>query len=119
MSKEEIKELKKGSPVGSIFDFSDKFSPMLVKELRQGIRSIGFAGAFITLQAILSVILFLMIFDTNQSDPSLISATIFYTFAIAVCGLQPLRGANAIASEVGGDTIDLPLEYRCYYGRHQ
>jgi hypothetical protein len=38
-------------------DFSDRLSPMLVKELRQGLRTKAFIGVFLALQIILGVIL--------------------------------------------------------------
>ncbi len=112
MSKEETKALKKLSPVGKIFDFPERWSPMLVKELRQGLRSISFAGLFITLQAILCFIIFIILSDFSGSgvgSTSAVSGVIFGIYAVAVCALQPLRGFNAISAEINGDTIDLVL----------
>lgn len=112
MSKEEIKELKKQSPVGRIFDFPELWSPMLVKELRQGLRSISFAGIFITMQMILCFIIFLMLVMSDASSngsADAVSGVIFVIYALVVCALQPLRGFNAISAEINKDTIDLVL----------
>ena len=38
-------------------DFPDRLSPMLVKELRQGLRTRSFVAVFMSLQAILAVVL--------------------------------------------------------------
>ncbi len=89
-------------------DFPDRLSPMLVKELRQGLRTKSFIAVFLTLQAILGIIL-LMASATATSDHagSSISNTIFVFFAFAVLVIQPLRGIGALSSEVKGNTLDM------------
>lgn len=109
MSKQEIKSLRSESPVGRIFDLPERLSPMMVKELRQGLRSIGFTGLFIGMQALLGFIILLMLLAGADSEPSSVSYAIFSIYIITVCGLQPLRGLHAIAAETSGDTIDLVM----------
>ncbi|MGJ8633243.1 MAG: hypothetical protein ACSHX7_04925 [Luteolibacter sp.] len=89
-------------------DFPDRLSPMLVKELRQGLRTKSFIGVFLALQIILGIIL-LTAGASAASDNagSTISAIIFTFFAIAVLGIQPMRGINAISSEMKENTIDM------------
>ena len=102
-----LKNLAKESPIGSIFDFSDFFSPMLVKEVRQGLRSIGFTVLFLVAQALLCVSILMTLTVGESSSALWLSMFIFFTLIIAVCGVQPLRGANAINGEVKDNTIDL------------
>jgi hypothetical protein len=89
-------------------DFSDRLSPMLVKELRQGLRTKAFIGVFLTLQIVLGIIL-LGAGTTSSSDQagSTISNIIFIFFAVAVIGIQPMRGMGALSSEIKGNTIDM------------
>ncbi len=89
-------------------DFPDRLSPMLVKELRQGMRTKAFVGLFLTLQIILGVIL-LSAGAAASSDEAgeKISSIIFIMFSIAVLIIQPMRGITALSSEVKGNTIDM------------
>lgn len=87
-------------------DFSDRFSPMLVKELRQGLRTHTFVILFLILQGLLALIL-LTTAAADANAGGVVSSIIFFLFSIAVLVVQPLRGMSAIASEVKSDTIDL------------
>jgi hypothetical protein len=89
-------------------DFPDRLSPMLVKELRQGLRTRAFIGVFLTLQIVLGIIL-LAAGTTSSSDQagSTISSIIFIFFSIAVIIIQPLRGMGSLSSEIKGNTIDM------------
>ena len=95
-------------PVTVPADFSDRVSPVLVKELRQGLRAKTFIALFLGLQIFLAVMLLSAgaASDTNQAG-SIISGTIFLFFAIAVLLIQPLRGINALAGEVKDRTIEM------------
>ncbi|QTN31785.1 hypothetical protein HZ994_05405 [Akkermansiaceae bacterium] len=89
-------------------DFPDRLSPMLVKELRQGLRTRSFVAVFMTLQAILAIVL-LSAGAGAASDNSgqVISTIIFIFFSIAVLIIQPMRGISALSAEVKGNTIDM------------
>ena len=89
-------------------DFPDRLSPMLVKELRQGLRTRAFIAVFLTLQIVLGIIL-LSAGATASSDDagSTISNIIFIFFSIAVLIIQPMRGISALSSEIKGNTIDM------------
>lgn len=95
-------------PVTVPADFSDRVSPVLVKELRQGLRAKTFIALFLGLQIFLAVMLLSAgaASGTNQAG-SIISGTIFLFFAIAVLLIQPLRGINALAGEVKDRTIEM------------
>ena len=96
------------TPVTFLTDFSDRISPMLVKELRQGMRAKTFIAVFLSLQVFLAVMLF-SASAASSSDQigSVISGIIFTFFAIAVIVVQPMRGTSALSSEVKGNTIDM------------
>ena len=80
-------------PVTHLTDFPDLISPMLVKELRQGMRAKTFISAFLALQVFLAVMLFSAgAASTSDHAGSVISGIIFTFFAIAVLIVQPLRG---------------------------
>ncbi|BDS06397.1 hypothetical protein NT6N_14370 [Oceaniferula spumae] len=96
------------SSIKHIADFPDKLNPMLVKELRQGLRGVGFVILFITLQAFLAFILLVTAASaSSQNAGHLLSRVIFFFFSFAVLIVQPLRGISALSSEVRGNTIDL------------
>ncbi len=89
-------------------DFSDRFPPMLVKELRQGLRAKTFIGVFLALQIFLAVMLFSASAASNSDQVGgIVSGVLFSFFAIAVIVVQPLRGTNALAAEIKGQTIDM------------
>jgi hypothetical protein len=91
-----------------LFDFPDRLSPMLVKELRQGMRTKAFVGVFLALQIILGVILLSAGAAASSDDAgSTISNIIFIFFSIAVLIIQPMRGISSLSSEVKGNTIDM------------
>jgi len=96
------------SSINHIADFPDKLNPMLVKELRQGLRGVGFVILFITLQAFLAFILLVTAAGASYENAGhLLSRTIFFLFSFAVLIVQPLRGISALSSEVRHNTIDL------------
>lgn len=88
----------------SMTDFPARLSPMLVKELRQGMRTSLFAVAFILLQTFM-----VLCFVANIADPGSTDANGFFWFFIitALLVVQPLRGFNALSSEYQLNTMDL------------
>ncbi|MGJ8656275.1 MAG: hypothetical protein ACSHX6_07480 [Akkermansiaceae bacterium] len=89
-------------------DFSDRLSPMLVKELRQGLKGITFMILFIAIQVILGVLIMGHSFSSSYNNTGRdISTSVFICIGLATCVLQPLRAISAIGSEVKENTIDL------------
>jgi len=89
-------------------DFPDRFSPMLVKELRQGLRAKMFTVVFLCLQLLLGLLLLGAILASNSENTgSIVSGIILTFFVVAVVLIQPLRGMNALSSEIRDQTIDL------------
>lgn len=94
--------------VKHLTDFPDRYSPMLVKELRQGMRAKTFIAVFLSLQMFLAVMLFSAAANMKSGEVgTVITAIIFSFFAIAVLLVQPLRGTGALSSELKGNTIDM------------
>lgn len=77
---------------------------MLVKELRQGLRTNLFVIAFILLQSFM--ILFVM---TGLANPGSNDSDGFFWFLVisVMLGVQPLRGFNALADEHRLNTLEL------------
>ncbi|HVJ45896.1 MAG TPA: hypothetical protein VM511_05875 [Luteolibacter sp.] len=92
----------------TLSDFPDRLSPMLVKELRQGLRAKTFVIVFLSFQALIALILLsASASGTTGNVGTIISNVIFTFFGIAVLIVQPLRGIGAISSEVKGNTLDM------------
>jgi ABC-type transport system involved in multi-copper enzyme maturation permease subunit len=96
------------SPITHLTDFSDRLSPMLVKELRQGLRAKTFIAVFLSLQAFLALMLLIAsATSAEENSGTVVSTTIFIFAAIAVMIVQPLRGVAALATEVKSNTIEM------------
>lgn len=91
----------------AINDFSDRISPVLVKELRQGMRAKLFTGTFLGLQIFLSVILLSIGSASSNLAGTMISGVIFALFSVVLLVFQPLRGVNALHGEIKDRTIDM------------
>jgi hypothetical protein len=93
-------------------DFPGWVPPMLVKELRQGLRQRGFVGGLVAAQAVL-VILFITGFVTDVGNGSQMGRTIdsFFwgTLFATVLVLTPLRAMGALSAEIEARTMDLLL----------
>jgi len=89
-------------------DFPDRFSPMLVKELRQGLRAKTFVIVFLILQGLLGLILLVASAGaTSAKAGEKVSEIVFVFFSLSVLVVQPLRGIGALIHEIRGQTIDL------------
>lgn len=88
-------------------DFSDRLSPMLVKELRQGLKSWVFTGGLMVMQLCL-LIMALLSMEEGGNVPG-ITRMFWYSVAGTVCILLPMRVANALRDESAGNTLDTLL----------
>jgi len=96
------------SSITHLTDFPDKLSPMLVKELRQGMRARGFIMLFLVFQCLLAFILLSAgAAYESENAGAFASGTIFTMFSIAVLVIQPLRGISALSSEITSNTIEM------------
>jgi hypothetical protein len=86
-------------------DFSDRISPMLVKELRQGMRTHLFTIAFILLQAFM--VLCVLIGAAAAGDAGAVSGFFWFFVVVALVIVQPVRGFSALTQEIQLNTMDL------------
>ncbi|MDX1680005.1 MAG: hypothetical protein R3242_04665 [Akkermansiaceae bacterium] len=103
-------------PIERLNDFSDRLSPIVVKEMRQGLRQASFVVLFLFLQSVLAMAVIsalIAVSDGSAASRSsagyTITAFFFSIFGIAALLIQPLRGLNALSSEIKDSTIDLLL----------
>lgn len=91
-------------PAGpSLKDFPDRLSPMLVKELRQGLRSNVFVWAFLIMHFVLAFV----VLSALGSGNDLTSSTLFWwTIILPIVFVLPLRGVNALSEEIRMNTMD-------------
>ena len=76
---------------------------MLVKELRQGMRSPIFVWGLISMNLFLAGVVWLTM---NAPEEMELHMAFFGGFCALVCGLLPLRAAGALHDELRGNTID-------------
>jgi hypothetical protein len=87
-------------------DFPAWISPMLVKELRQGLQSGVFFWTFLLFQAVLFLVFSIQVLSDSGADKG--SAFLFWLAAVvAVSVIVPLRGVGAISGERSGNGLDL------------
>jgi len=89
-------------------DFADWLSPIIVKELRQGMRAKLFVVIFIILQmACFVTLLTALSGDSNAKEV----AGVFFWIGVgaALCVAMPLRGLTALLGEIKGNTLELLL----------
>jgi hypothetical protein len=95
------------NPIAAKADFPDWLSPMLVKELRQGMRSRVFLISFILLQVAM-IFLALIGLLNAASDESNSEITVYFWMIIGVplMIIMPSAGLGAISAERVGNTLD-------------
>jgi len=86
-------------------DFSDRLSPMLVKELRQGMRTNQFTVSFILLQVFM--VICLLLGTLAGGDGEEVSVFFWSFIGIAMVLVMPTRGFNALHKETQLNTMDL------------
>lgn len=92
-------------------DFPSWMSPMLVKELRQGVQSGIFAWTFVLLQAAMFILMTLWLLERSRAgagpDNGFFHGTFWWLFGIAAVLAIPLRAGATMVSERQGQTLDL------------
>jgi len=92
-------------------DFPAWMSPMLVKELRQGLRSRIFAAAFMITQ-VLMILAVIFGFLISRADASgnlnpMISSIFWTMICVPLLLIMPFRAFGALNEEIRGDTLEL------------
>ncbi len=91
-------------------DFSDHLSPIIVKELRQGLRTKVFVALFITTQVLMTLLVALSLTATSREINAEASSGFFWFFiALPVVVILPFRGFGAVGAEIKANTLDLIL----------
>ncbi len=94
----------------SAFDISDALNPVLIKELRQGLKSRAFASAFLIMQALMVLSICIHVFALNTNSGAEAAGIFFWVFAGApLLIVLPLLAVNAIYSEQKQMTLPLVL----------
>ena len=89
-------------------DLPSWLSPMLVKELRQGLQSGAFTMTFTALQGGLALLMTMWIATAAESAAGQFFRGLFwFLFTVSSALILPLRGLLAIRSEEVGQTFDL------------
>ena len=92
-------------------DFPGWLSPMLVRELRQGLQSGAFAWTFVILQGAMCLLMIWSTFAANESAARAVARTgdglFWFVTAVAVSIIVPLRGLSGVSSERIGNNLDL------------
>lgn len=103
-------------PIDGLRDFPDRLSPILVKELRQGLRQASFVIMFLFLQGVMAMAVIGALCAVSTSSLSnrvemgnVISGSFFCLFGLAVVVIQPMRALTALSTEIRDNTIDLLL----------
>ena len=89
-------------------DFAEWLSPMLVKELRQGLRSRHFVLIFLLLQAAM-IFIALMALTTASSEGGRATFSTFYWLIVGVplLVIMPISGLGAVANERKANNLEL------------
>ncbi len=87
----------------------DHFNPIVVKELRQGLKSKSFLAAFLGLQGLmlLSMIIYLSAATAGGEDFGFSNAFFWAMIGLITIMLMPLRAFSAIYQEVKDNTLEL------------
>jgi hypothetical protein len=105
------------------FFSSERLSPILVKELRQGIRSRLFLGAFLTIQVLLFIYgTSLLMSESLRGESSAALALFWSALILPMVILVPAMASQGIEKEISGKTLDLLLltrisSYRLVLGK--
>lgn len=92
-------------------DFADWLSPILVKELRQGLKSRAFVATFIIVQVgMILLVGFQLLTQAGGGERTMMNVFDGFFWAviwIALLLLMPARGLTAVSEEVKANTLDL------------
>ena len=89
-------------------DFADWLSPIIVKELRQGMRARAFIGIFLAIQFFMIFVVLISL--TNDSGSREAVTGLFWTVVgAAILFAMPLRGLATLIGEIKGNTLELML----------
>lgn len=90
---------------------NDRLSPILVKELRQGMRARAFEGSFVILQVLMlfSVFMALVAITARHSNvsPEFGEGLFWIMLGVPILLIMPMRGSSALKSEMDSRSLEL------------
>lgn len=92
------------SSLPALRDFSDRLSPMVVKEMRQGLRTRFFTAALILFHLMLGCLMLALLRTANSRDAH---EMFWLIIGLTLLGLLPARAFNALNAEVRSGTLDM------------
>ncbi len=95
-------------------DFSDRLSPMVVKELRQGLRTRAFGSTMLLMHVLLILITLITGSAQNTDDMRWMLDGLA---TLVLCLIMPFRVSNALLEEVKINTLDMLVLTRLSCGR--
>lgn len=102
------------STLTPLTDFSDRLSPMVVKELRQGLRTRAFGSTMLFMHVLLVLITLITGSAQNTDDTRWMLDGLA---TLILCLVMPFRVSNALAEEVKMNTLDMLMLTRLSCGR--
>lgn len=88
---------------------SDRLNPMVIKELRQGLKSKSFLATFLGLQVamVLSMFIYLAAASTPNSDLGFADGFFWFMLGLMLLLFMPLRAFQALHEEIKGNTLEM------------
>ncbi|MCU1421169.1 MAG: hypothetical protein JWN36_820, partial [Microbacteriaceae bacterium] len=103
-------------PVASRSDFPTWLPPMLVKELRQGLRTRGFVGAFVVFQVLMALMMIGTVTSASMgndaaraSTAAAVNSFFWGLLSIQLLIVTPARALGSLQAEADSRTLDLLL----------
>jgi hypothetical protein len=88
---------------------ADRLNPIVLKELRQGLKSKSFVASFLGLQVMMVVSMFIYFAAVSAGTGEMEFANGFFWFMLGVILMlfMPLRSFGALYGEIKGDTLEM------------
>ena len=91
------------------FDFPTGLPPMLVKELRQGLRTRGFVASLLIFQCVMAITFMWALAADNNAGVSTAEGFFWGMLGVVLLGVTPLRALAGLRVEIETKTVDLLL----------
>lgn len=99
------------SPLPTSSDFGDWLNPMLVKELRQGLKTHVFVGVFVLIQAAMILLVGFRLLASGTEDAAdtgeWLDGVLWFSLGLTMLLILPMRGLHSISEETKQNTLDL------------
>ena len=88
---------------------ADRMNPIVLKELRQGLKSKAFVASFLGLQVlmVMSMFIFFASVSSNSGDMEFANGFFWFMLGVILMLFMPLRSFGALYGEMKGDTLEM------------